>query len=450
VPLREDLEAGKVNGAPPFFIRNGKGGNDWQPLRKRQPQQALSTDILPFEEMPQVVNPSRGFVVTANADPIGVTANNNPLEKKRASGGIYYIGGFYANGSRAARITRGIEAIINSGKKISVEQVRRIQASVQMRDAEILMPSILQAFANAKKPGAPTELAALASNPGVSEAVGRFSTWDFSTPTGLKNGFDSFVPAGSEPTETMINNSVSTTIYTLWRSQIIRTVIDSALAARQVPTVDGALALGALRNLLDKFPTRKGVGASGIDFFTVPGMPNATPEARRDLIILQSLRDALDILAGPDFQLAFNGSTNQRDYRWGMLHRIVFAHPLGATTEYSIPSNTGVFHPPFASLPGLPRDGGVEVPNASGHNVRARTVNGFMFSSGPSQRFTAVMKPGAIEAFNAIPGGQSGALMNRFRENLLNFWLVADVYPVIDKRDILEQKSELTVFEPKK
>src|SRR6185369_5236992 len=118
IPLREDLEAGKVNGAPPFFIRSGKGGNDWQPLRKKQPQQALSTDILPFEEMPQVMNPSRGFVVTANADPIGITANNNPLEKKRANGGIYYIGGFYANGSRAARITRGIEAVINSGKKI--------------------------------------------------------------------------------------------------------------------------------------------------------------------------------------------------------------------------------------------------------------------------------------------------------------------------------------------
>src|SRR5262249_42876175 len=29
MPLREDLQAGTVNGAPPFFIRNGAGGNEW-------------------------------------------------------------------------------------------------------------------------------------------------------------------------------------------------------------------------------------------------------------------------------------------------------------------------------------------------------------------------------------------------------------------------------------
>ena len=29
MPLREDLQAGTVNGAPPWFIRNGQGGNEW-------------------------------------------------------------------------------------------------------------------------------------------------------------------------------------------------------------------------------------------------------------------------------------------------------------------------------------------------------------------------------------------------------------------------------------
>jgi penicillin G amidase len=450
VPLREDLETGKVSGAPPFFIRDGRKGNEWKPLGTKQPQQALSTEILPFSELPQVVNPAKGFVVTANADMVGTTASNNPLGRKRANGGIYYLSAFYANGSRAARITRDITALLNSGKKIGIEEARRIQSSVQMRDAEIFTPFILQAFDNAMKTDAPAELAALAANAGVKEAVGRLSRWDFTTPTGLSQGFDASVPAGSEPTQTQINNSVSTTIYSLWRSQVIRNVFDNLLAARQLPTVDGQLALAALRNLLDNFSTRKGVGLSGIDFFAVQGMSGASAETRRDLILLQSLRQALDLLAGPDFQLAFNNSTNQNDYRWGMLHRIIFVHPLGTTSEFSIPSGSGIFRSPFPGLPGIPRDGGVEVPNASGHNVRARTVNGFMFGSGPSQRLTVVMKPGAIEAVNAIPGGQSGALNNKFRENLLNFWLVGNQYPFVDDRKALEQKGQPIVFMPKK
>ena len=29
VPLREDLQPNTVTGAPPWFIRNGQGGNEW-------------------------------------------------------------------------------------------------------------------------------------------------------------------------------------------------------------------------------------------------------------------------------------------------------------------------------------------------------------------------------------------------------------------------------------
>ena len=41
LPLREDLQAGTVNGLPPYFIRNGTGGNEWLPVRNPQPGQAI-------------------------------------------------------------------------------------------------------------------------------------------------------------------------------------------------------------------------------------------------------------------------------------------------------------------------------------------------------------------------------------------------------------------------
>ncbi|MEW6729709.1 MAG: penicillin acylase family protein [Acidobacteriota bacterium] len=455
LPLREDLEAGKVNGVPPFLIRDGRGGNEWQSLRRREPRQALPNDILPAEEMPQVINPPRGFVVSANNDPAGTTANNNPLEKRRPNGGIYYLSGGYDFGSRAARLTREIQQAVQSGKKISVEMARRFQASGKMRDAEILMPFIQQAFANAQKPDAPAALAALAADAGVSEALARFAQWDFTTPTGLRIGYDAFVPFNqSEPTEAQISASVATTIYSMWRSFIVRNTLDAALAPHQIAAVsgyEGEIALSALRNLLDKFAMRKGVGASGIAFFSVPSLSDASAEAQRDFLILQSLRQALDTLAGPDFELAFHGSTNQRDYRWGMLHRGFFPHQFGDDSRFTIPSMDGNFRSPLPGLYGIPRDGGYEVPNACSHNVRARGVNDFMFVHGPSQRFTVVMKPGAIDAVNALPGGQSGDLNSPFHDNLLNFWLVCDVYPFIsDKQRLGEQTVEQLIFLPAK
>lgn len=454
IPLREDLQAGKISGAPPTLIRNGVTGNEWIAKSQRPANQALNYEILPFSEMPQVVNPTNGFIVTANADPVGVTANNNPFERKRANGGIYYIAGSsFASGSRASRLTLDIQDAVKSGKKITTEMARRFQADTRMRDAEILMPYIQQAFSNAQKPDAPAMLALLATDPGISEAIQRFKTWDFSTPTGLRLGYDSFTPYNqSEPSQQQIDASVSTTIYSLWRTTIIQNTIDAALSSRQLTDVPpGRFAISALRNLLDNFSTNKGKGKSGISFFSAPNLSTSSPEAQRDFIILSSLRKTLDTLAGPDFALAFQGSKKQNDYRWGFLHRIVFVSDLGFSSDFSIPSANSNIRAPLAGLPGLPRDGGFDIPNASSHNIRADKVNSFMFFSGPSKRTTIVMKPGAIDFTTAIPGGQSQIPNNKFYDNLLQFWLVADVYPVAStKQQITEQQEKVTVFIPNK
>ncbi|MCH8057642.1 MAG: penicillin acylase family protein, partial [Proteobacteria bacterium] len=59
-PMREDLAAFTVDGLPPWFIRDGTGAaaNEWLPVMNPQPQQALDYEMLPFEEMPQLVNPA--------------------------------------------------------------------------------------------------------------------------------------------------------------------------------------------------------------------------------------------------------------------------------------------------------------------------------------------------------------------------------------------------------
>ncbi len=56
MPVREDLQAGTVNGLPPWFIRDGEGGNEWLPVEHPQPHQAIPYEIYPAAELPHIIS----------------------------------------------------------------------------------------------------------------------------------------------------------------------------------------------------------------------------------------------------------------------------------------------------------------------------------------------------------------------------------------------------------
>ncbi|MCS6816418.1 MAG: penicillin acylase family protein [Blastocatellia bacterium] len=467
LPLREDLQEGRVDGLPPFFIRNGAGAifrpdgsieqivkNDWVPLQTRQPGQAVPFEILPFEEMPQIVNPSRGFIINANNDPIGTTLDNNPLNQLRRGGrGILYLSPGYSIGPRMGRIVRLIQRELDPARggdgRISLEDMKRFQANVQMLDAEVFVPYIRQAFANARDSAAPAPLAALARDLRVAEAVDRLSRWDFSTPTGIPEGYDASDVDGirQPPTPEEIAASVAATIYSVWRARIIANTIDATLARVGLREYrpGGSLAVVALRNLLDNFPQNRGRGASGLNFFDAPGV-DLSPEAERDLLILRSLQEALDRLASDEFRAAFNNSTNLEDYRWGKLHRIVFTHTLG--DPFNIPPAGGFTHLAPA-LRGVAVDGGFEVVDASGHDARAEGLNSFMFGGGAARRFLGEARPDGIRALQIIPGGQSGILGSPLYASQLSLWLTNSYHALWFTREEVERnKVSEQIFRP--
>jgi len=446
LPIREDLQSDQVNGAPPWFIRNGQGGNEWLPVQHPQPNQALPFEILPFSELPHIVNPPAGFFVNANNDPIGVTLDNNPLGRHRAGGGYYYLRYSFDPGFRAGRINERIGKYLNSGDRhVSFDEMQSIQADVTLRDAQVFVPYILSAFQNAKRSSAPQMLADLTKSAGLVEAVLRLSKWSLSTPTGIPEGYDASDVKGRRlpPTQAQIDDSVAATIYAVWRSQVVKNVIDAQLPGLPVP--DGGSALVALRNLLDNFAQNRGIGASGLNFFYVPSL--TVPEDARDFVLLSSLAGALDALASGDFDAAFHGSTNLGDYRWGKLHRVVFAHPLGP--PFSIPPAGGAFPQPLANLPGIPVDGGFQTVDAATHDVRASTVNDFMFADGPVRRF--VSEPSWREPYSESiwPGGVSGVLGSPWYFNFLPLWLTNDAIPLLlDHDDVQRQAAEVVKFVP--
>jgi penicillin amidase len=435
LPLRPDLEQGMVVGVPPWFVRDGKSGlHNWILDPTPDPDQAVPFEILPYAEMPQTLNPENGFFVNANNDPAGTTLDNDPLNQFRIGNpnGIYYLNASYADGNRAGRIT---QLILDEGQ-VSVHDMKEFQANTQQLDAERLVPFLLTAFDNASAPGAPPELTALASDPQIEEAVERLDHWDFATPTGIKEGYDAKDLAGIRLPSVSIQDakaSVAATIYNLWRGKAIRRIVDARLTSLGIPNnafPGGSEALKALAHLLSQSPYT-GVGAAGIDWIPQPAALSAGE--RRDLALLAALRDALDTLASPEFAPAFGGSTNQADYRWGKLHRIVLDHPLSAIgfTDFNIPTQAG-FSNLAPDLLGLARDGGYEVVNASGFNARAIGLNSFMFGGGPVRRYVGQsMTPHiGIAGVNVIPGGPSGIPGSADYATQLGLWLTADYHLV--------------------
>jgi penicillin G amidase len=425
LPLREDLQAGTVTGLPPYFIRNGTGGNEWLPLRNPQPGQAIPYEILPFAEMPQTVNPPAGFFVNANNDPAGVTLDNDPLDQLRPGGGILYLNNGYA-GIRAGRITALLRAELAGDGTVSFADMRRIQADTALVDAQFFVPHLVRALARGALDSDPT-LRRLARDPAVAEAVGRLAIWNRRTPTGIAEGYDAADVDGRRlpPTRLEQANSVAATIYAVWRSQLIQGAIDARLAPFGLPGPDGERSLTALKHLLETFPQNLGVGASGIDFFAVDGVPDAAD--RRDVTLLQAVRAALTRLAGPDFQAAFGGSTDQDDYRWGRLHRVTLDHLLGG--PFNIPPAAGAFPPPLPDLPGIPTDGGFETVDASTHDARADAANEFGFGGGPANRYVSELRrPGDVHAESSLPGGPSGVPGSPLYVNLLPEWLTNDTF----------------------
>lgn len=443
IPLRDDLQnlMAPDGGIPPFLIRDGSGTlrHEWLASSDPPPGQTVPFEVLPRDEVPRSVDPSRGFLVNSNNDPLGTSVDNNPLNQLRPEGGLLYLGTSFASGFRVGQSSRLLESELEADGTISLEELGRIQASDRLLDAEVLLPHVLAAFETAQACG-DARLAALGADPRLAAAIDRLSAWDFTTPTGIPEGYDS----GDDPADLPVPSvqemdaSVAATIYAVWRGQLIGRVIDGTLASVGLEEFTpgsvlgdfgpgGSIAMRSLRHHLAVFDERQGFGASGVFFFEPePGTETSCaasrgPEVCRDIVLLDSLRSALDLLAGESFATAFDRSGELSEYRWGKLHRVVLEHPFGG--PFSIPP-AGGFSDLGGGLPGISRSGGYAVLDAGPHDARADAADEFTFSIGPGMRFLATLFTDGPEMEGIIAGGQSGILGSPHYADQVNEWLV--------------------------
>ena len=188
-----------------------------------------------------------------------------------------------------------------------------------------------------------------------------------------------------------------------------------------------------------------GLGGSGLDLF--PGPAGLSAAERRDVALLQALRDGLDRLASPEFANAFGGSTSQDDYRWGKLHRLTLEHILGG--DRNLPPAAG-FEDLGPSLPGLSRDGAAGTLNVGlNSSLDAEGFRGLDgFDLGAGHRF--VMAPGhpdaapnAVLGFASLAGGSSGDSESPLYASQLPAWLTVDYHAVpVSEADVAAFPAE--------
>ena len=435
VPLREDLAQGLVSGLPPFFIRDGLSGNEWVVDSTPGKWKANAYELLDVDLLPHLVDPPNGWFVNANNDPTGFSRDNDPLNQLDPQGRILYLNYGFDTGFRAGRIQQLLAEKLALGP-LTRADVEEMQADTVLPDAQWFVPHVIAALARAQGGGVDPVLAALGADPGVIEAVDRLGKWDFTTPTGVDEGYDASDVDGvtSPPTQAEIDASVAATLYALWRGRFLESTIDATLLQFALPVDSPSRELAGLRKLLEEWASTQGVGASGLDFFVVPGVASADDE--RDILILAAVRAALDLLAGPAFDAAFHQSTNQADYRWGRLHRIVFFHPLG--DPFNVPPAGGAFPDPFDDLVGIPVDGGFGSVDSTPHDARGNHSDAFLFDTGPARRLACQLDADRPRGESCLPGGASGNLGDPNHVSLLPDWLTNETYTAwLTKSEVL-------------
>ncbi len=428
-PIREDIDAGTLHGNPPFLVRDGTGGNEWKALGGPQPaDQAVPYEVVLPADVPQIENPPAHFWVNANNDPIGNTADNDALNEALAGTGPYLSVGY--DEFRAARITELIRSELNliptppgtppGDGVISMADMERMQADVNQMEGKRLAPYFVDAVNRAGMGGAPAQLSSLL-NAGITDARDRLAAWTYNTPAGFDTAGDPGTPTAQE-----LVDSVATTIYNVAVGRLMNRTFDAQLAAAGIGYRQGTTeGVRGLIRLLTRMPFT-GVGVSGINFFDDTSVALPADE-ERDILLVKSLQDALNLLAGAGFAPAFANSTDVDDYLWGKVHYVIFNSFIDGDMNgtlipgggaYSIPTQPAVGFPP-----GMPADGARFTVDVANYGLRPTSATGLSFGSGANRRSVVEMAPNAIIGKNVIPGGQNGVVGRPHYGDQVDLWL---------------------------
>lgn len=232
--------------------------------------------FLPDEKLPYLRNPDKGYIVTANNDPWGFTADGDVQNDP------WYYGSFFANGMRAHRIVERLDELLAGGAKVSRSDMEAMQADVHSDMADTMLPLLDAA------------MAALDSDP-------KLATWkdrdDLRALAATLDGWD----------RDMALDSKGAVMFTAWQWFAAQRAFQAKFTTSLFDTISNnspPFMLGMLRNLITE-------RVADPSHFAPDGVP---------ALLVGALADTADWLT------ARYGDWASADFKYGDLNVAVFAN----------------------------------------------------------------------------------------------------------------------------
>ncbi|MCE9580323.1 MAG: penicillin acylase family protein [Deltaproteobacteria bacterium] len=385
VPVRKDAAyewnaQTNPDGIAPFMVMPGDGSADW-------------TGTMDTRYVPHVINPTAGFIATANSDPVGATFDNDPLNQYDKDGHVLYAGTTYAAGVRSERIAERIQADATStGNKITLDDLAAIQHDSTSLVGKKLTPPMLTALAYAANPtGAPADVVAYvatlspADKAALASARTLLAGWSFAAPTAT----------GASPSADEKRDSAATALFNVWMHYFIQDTLGDEYAAIpfNVWGIEQNLLVRNIYGLLVE-PTGMVMSATTGQPILCDNLTTAGADESCTQHILSATLEALAWLKSSDGY----GSSDPNTWVWGDKHRLIIP-PLFPNAALNVPPATDPTDPT-----GFAKAGDNFVVNRA--DCGWDNLDFHQEADGPAERFLAeATNGGPIKARMQLPGG---------------------------------------------
>lgn len=373
LPIRERLDPEN----PPITLLPGEGGYEWTPATSGDTPFAT----LPREAIPHVLDPADGILATANNDPVGQTADNDPYNDP------VYLSAIFDIGTRAWQPRRMLEDI-SAERPVTFDDMVTVQLDTTSRLAARLLPYL--AIAAERRPDLLTDDAR--------QALHLLEEWDLRCET----------------------DAAGPTLFHAWLITLGKAVLadeSDLLAELLFDDLDYTLGLVVSKFLLRWLEAT----ADDIDAIEAGDLPFPSASGRnffddrttteletRDEVLVRALVDSIAAVR-PALVAQGADASDLSTWTWGRWHVMHLEDPgLPAASSGTFPKAGGLYTVDVGDFDWL--EGGA-LPDQ------------LLVSNAPSNRFVYELEPGDPRIWMVLPGGQAESPDSPFHNSMLEDYL---------------------------
>ncbi len=361
---------------------------------------------VPDDKLPKAIGSTKGYLATANADPLGVSVDNDPYANN--PGGVPYLSYEWSDlGFRIARIQEVLDAKTANGGKVTLADMQALQA-----DHVAIVARPFVAFIHA--------LIAVSSpalnDPNVSAAAFMLDQWGITAflpgppfplecPTGLAAG--SLDPATAlNESSTLFGdansaNSAACMLFHTFLRRVLETTFTDEEAVAGVGRNEGNEVRALLTVLSGQVPNPNNVFCRDVG-------PNGEPLNSKTCVT--QVTDALG-WAYAQLKGAYGDVAN---WRWGRVHTVSF--------PFIVPGYP-LIDPGFRPGP-YARPGGAWTVDVGAPAFNSSANLSFAYRSGGNVRWVAAMDGMAEHTFMQLPGVESEEAFPTNQPTMLTQWVL--------------------------